>query len=71
MANDLAATLEKLHLSRQSFLDQGGHIDDILDQERPRKRPKKPKEELKKQLERDYLTPPKAFSTQWLNKLQQ
>jgi antiviral helicase SKI2 len=67
---DLASTLEKLQLSATDTADDW--IDKILEeQQRPRKRIKQDQEELKRELEEKYLTPPKSFSTEWLNKLQQ
>ncbi|GAP87983.1 putative dshct domain-containing protein [Rosellinia necatrix] len=47
------------------------NIDDILFQQRPRKRAKQDPAELKAELERKYLTPSNTFSTEWLNRLQQ
>ncbi|KAI1111621.1 DSHCT domain-containing protein [Nemania sp. NC0429] len=47
------------------------NIDDILFQQRPRKRVKQDPTELKAELEQKYLTPSKTFSTEWLNRLQQ
>ncbi|KAI1164828.1 DSHCT domain-containing protein [Nemania serpens] len=47
------------------------NIDDILFQQRPRKRVKQDPVELKAELEKKYLTPSNTFSTEWLNRLQQ
>ncbi len=46
-------------------------IDDILFQQRPRKRAKQDPVALKSDLEHRYLTPSSKFSTEWLNRLQQ
>jgi antiviral helicase SKI2 len=71
MVDNLAESLEKLDL-RASSLNLGDeYIDSILDRERPSKRIKQDPEELKRELERKHLTPSTAFSTSWLNKLQQ
>jgi antiviral helicase SKI2 len=67
---DLKAALQKLHLAATSF-DSDATIDDILDSPRPRKRVKKSKDELKRELEKEFLTPSPTFNTQWLNRLQQ
>ena len=68
---ELSNALEKLQLSTADAADDW--IDDqiIQEQQRPGKRIKQDKEELKLELEKKYLTPSKAFSTEWLNKLQQ
>ena len=71
MAEDLRAALEKVRVSALSMPNQDGWIDGILEQQIPRKRQKRSKDELKKDLERDFLTPPTRFSIDWLNKLQQ
>ncbi|KAI1325689.1 DSHCT domain-containing protein [Xylariaceae sp. FL0255] len=47
------------------------NIDDILLQQRPRKRVKQDPAELKAELDKKYLTPSNKFSTEWLNRLQQ
>jgi antiviral helicase SKI2 len=46
-------------------------IDGILEERRPRKRVKPTDDERRTQLEEEFLTPSHAFSTEWLNKLQQ
>lgn len=67
---DLVSALEKLQLNSADTTDDW--IDQILEeQQRPRKRIKQDREELKRELEKKYLTPSKSFSTEWLNKLQQ
>jgi antiviral helicase SKI2 len=67
---ELASALENLQLSAADTADDW--IDNILEeQQRPRKRIKQDPEELKRELEKKYLTPSKSFSPEWLNKLQQ
>lgn len=68
MMNDLSSALERLTLASQK-LDQ--NIDDILDQEKPRKRIRKSPEEVKAKLEQEFLTPSTTFSPAWLDRLQQ
>ncbi|KAK3070092.1 Antiviral helicase ski2 [Teratosphaeriaceae sp. CCFEE 6253] len=48
-----------------------GDIDDFLDEVRPRKRIRKSREDIKAQLEQDFLTPSMVFSPAWLDRLQQ
>jgi len=72
MADSLLSALEKIHLCNSAIQDkEDDWIDHILDEQRPRKRTKQDPEELKKELERKFLTPSTSFSTEWLNKLQQ
>jgi len=54
-----------------SLVSTDNWIDPILDEQRPRKRTRKTKEELKKDLELEFLTPSPRFDTHWLNQLQQ
>jgi antiviral helicase SKI2 len=72
MADGLVSALEKVHLSNAALEDKKDDwIDHVLDIQRPRKRAKQDPEEIKRELERKFLTPPKSFSIEWLNKLQQ
>jgi antiviral helicase SKI2 len=64
----LTELLGKVHLATNTETDD--IIDDILQEQRPRKRTKVSKEQLKQDLEHDFLSPSTSFSTQWLNKLQ-
>ena len=67
---DLANALERLQLKATDIEDDW--IDRILEgQHEPRKRVKQDQDELKRDLEKKYLTPSKSFSVEWLNKLQQ
>ena len=67
MDNDLSDILEKLSLASEKLQD---NIDDILDQAKPRKRIRKSPEEIKDNLEREFLTPSTTFSSAWLDRLQ-
>ena len=64
-------------IGRLSFHDAGdenqedAHIDDLLDEQRPRKRSKQSASELRKDLEARFLNPSTSFSPAWLNRLQQ
>jgi antiviral helicase SKI2 len=72
MADSPVSALEKVHLSNAALQNkEDDWIDQILDEQRPRKRAKQDPEELKRELEQKFLTPSKTFSTEWLNKLQQ
>jgi len=68
MAEGVAEGIGSLSLDQSSL---PANIDDILDQEKPRKRVRKSPEEIKAKLEKDFLTPSKTFSPSWLNRLQQ
>ena len=46
-------------------------IDAWLDDVRPRKRSRVGPDQVKRELEQEFLTPSVQFSTEWLNKLQQ
>ncbi|KAI9793137.1 MAG: hypothetical protein M1833_000822 [Piccolia ochrophora] len=72
MSNGLSDALQRLTLAAQSLDDDGSpFIDDILGEQRPRKRTKKSQDEIKHDLEEEFLTPPTKFTPKWLNKLQQ
>jgi len=68
MSDDLIKRLEELTL-KATALD--ADVDDILDQEVPRKRICKSPDEIKADLQKQFLTPSTAFSPEWLDKLQQ
>ena len=63
----LSEELEKLRLAT-SKVDLA---DPIAGEQRPPKRQRKTKEAIKQELEAEFLTPSRSFSTQWLNQLQQ
>ncbi|KAI1434154.1 DSHCT domain-containing protein [Xylaria sp. CBS 124048] len=65
----LVEAMQKLHLACDAANDF--NIDEILFQQRPRKRMKQDPAQLKADLEAKYLTPSNKFSTEWLNRLQQ
>ena len=71
MANTLVGALENLHLKSKDIANQDDWIDSVLDEHRPHKRVKQDQEDLKRELEKKYLTPSTTFSTEWLNRLQQ
>ncbi|WEW59028.1 Antiviral helicase ski2 [Emydomyces testavorans] len=75
MAKDLAAAIHQVQLNANSldatadldaWLVNGGEI-----QGKPRKREVQSSEDLKRELEEEFLTPSPRFSTEWLNRLQQ
>lgn len=69
---DLEAALEKLHLTSVSVEQKDSNWIDLLSQEqRPAKRKRRTKEDIKKELEQGFLTPSTSLNTRWLNKLQQ
>jgi antiviral helicase SKI2 len=66
---DLADALQKFNLAAKNINDDAW-IDTVLDEGRPRKRVKSMKQ-LKRKLEKDFLSPSTSFSTYWLNEFQQ
>ena len=67
MASNLVDAMRKLQMSVSEDQDV---IDDQLFQLRPRKRFKVSDEELKRQLEDEFLKPSNSLSIEWLNRLQ-
>ena len=67
MTDELTNIFQELNVSSGS-LDK--EIDELLDQTLPRKRVRKSVDEIKAQLEQDFLTPPTTLSPTWLNRLQ-
>lgn len=68
MADSLTAALDGLALSSEGLSE---NIDDLLDQAKPRKRIRKSPQEVKADLESQFLTPSTSFSPEWLDRLQQ
>ncbi|KAF2487817.1 NUC185 domain-containing protein [Neohortaea acidophila] len=68
MAEGVSDGLEKLSLLSSKLHTD---IDELLDQEQPRKRIRTSREEVKAKLTRDFLTPSTAFTPTWLDRLQQ
>ena len=71
MGEELVNAVGKLQIKNDDGNDWDFSIDEILDEPRARKWPKRAPDELKKQLEGTFLNPPTSFNTEWLNKLQQ
>ncbi|KAF2084998.1 antiviral helicase [Saccharata proteae CBS 121410] len=70
--NDLIPALERVQIAAESArADDAAWLDSILDEQRPRKRTRRTKSEIKTSLEQEFLTPSTSFDTRWLNKLQQ
>lgn len=76
MAESLASTLAQLNLNAQSL--SGSAFDARLieeengtfDNPQPRKKTRQNEDDLKTELEADFLTPSATFSPEWLNRLQ-
>lgn len=76
MAESLTKTLAQLSLNAQNL--NGPAFDARLADEetgsyenhRPRKRPRQSPDDLKSDLEHEFLTPSPRFSPEWLNRLQ-
>ena len=71
MATDLLDAIKALQIKDEDDDEKDFSLDDMLMEPRPRKRPKKASDALKKSLEETFLNPPTSFNTEWLNKLQQ
>jgi antiviral helicase SKI2 len=71
MTSSISDALERLHLVEATARGKET-MDDILERTsaaRPQQR--QGPAELKAHLEKEYLTPSRTFSTEWLNRLQQ
>lgn len=71
MTPDLLLEVGRLRIANERELDQAGRIDDILSQQRPKRRTKRDHQAVKKELGRNFLTPQTSFDGKWLSKLQQ
>lgn len=75
-ADTLSAAFAQLRLDIDGFdaLDIDARIEEeergSQEEPRPRKRARQDVEDLKAELERDFLTPSPRFSPEWLNRLQ-
>ena len=67
MSTDVLAAIRDLQISETQ---NERNIDEYLFEHRPRKRTRLSDEELKSQLEEEFLKPSYTFSIEWLNKLQ-
>ncbi|KAF2280159.1 antiviral helicase [Westerdykella ornata] len=63
---EVRGAMERLHLAGASI----EFSDSDWNEHRPAKRPRKPIDEIRKELESEYLTPSTSFNIRWLNKLQ-
>lgn len=72
MGEDLEVALEKLHLTSTTVAEKEPNwIDSLSHEQRPSKRVRRTKDDIKQDLEKNFLTPSTSFNTRWLNKLQQ
>lgn len=72
MSNPLLSAVQKLRIDAENPVTVDESLtDDELNQPRPVKKRRKSTETMKRELERDFLTPPTTFGTEWLNRLQQ
>lgn len=71
MASDLFRALSELYIDHKREIEDDDYIDEKLTQQRPRKRTKQSHESLRKEIEKDFLSPPTSFGSEWLNRLQQ
>ena len=74
MSDELKAAMRRVRTSAVA-LDAGGLdnwiTEDAAEQRRPWKREQQSAEDLKRELEHEFLTPSAKFSPEWLNRLQQ
>lgn len=72
MTPDLLKAVEELYINpgTSNFSDDD-YTDDRLSQGRPKKRTKRARDAVTKELEETFLRPPTSFGPAWLNKLQQ
>ena len=71
MNSELQEAVERLRISSDQIeSNQGKVIDGILHERHREKRKRQSPQQLKKQLEDEFLTPPTAFGHDWLNKFQ-
>ncbi|KAJ4349708.1 Antiviral helicase ski2 [Didymosphaeria variabile] len=66
----LTEQLEQLRVSADDVTDPDW-VDSLANEQRPLKRQRKTKDDIKKELETEFLTPSRSFNSQWLNRLQQ
>ena len=72
MAADLIKAIERVHLhSNDPEIENDGNASHTLQNIRSPQRVRSDPEQIKAQLEKEYLNPSTTFSTEWLNKLQQ
>ncbi len=72
MTSELLRAVERLRIGvNVNEVDQDGCVDGTLSQQRPKKRTKRDTQTLKKDLEKDFLTPQTSFDAEWLNEIQQ
>ena len=71
MATDLVAAIQKVHISSQDHCLEGDEpIDAFLNEPHHPKCVKRTLEDVKNELENEFLKPSTSFSTEWLNKFQ-
>lgn len=71
MTSELLEAVEKVRIDADEGILGEECIDDVLHNQRPKKRTKRDREALKRELEKQFLTPPRSFGPEWLNRLQQ
>ena len=71
MTSELLNAVERLRIRASTGALADKSIDDLLDQRLPRIPKKQDHEVLRQEIEKEFLTPPHSFGTEWLNRLQQ
>ena len=77
MDKNVSAAIQQVQRTAEAIDDSTTNLDAWIASDgpadskpQPRKREKQSADELKQELEREFLTPSTRFSTQWLNRLQ-
>ena len=70
MTSELVEAVERLQISANSGILSEKTIDDILDHRMPKLQGEQDHEVLKKAIEKEFLSPPRSFGPEWLNRLQ-
>lgn len=71
MQQELMEAVKGVNAVGHEIVEREYCINDLLTDRRPRKQKNKIPEDLKKQLEESFLSPPTSFGFSWLDRLQQ
>lgn len=70
MGEDLRRALEEIRFATESTSNDD-IVDSKLHEQKLRQKLRPSQDEIRKELEAEFLTPSKVFSSEWLNQLQQ
>lgn len=71
MKQELLEAVKGFNTVSREIIECEDCIDSVIADKRPRKQKSKTPGDLKKQLQESFLSPPTAFSSSWLDRLQQ